>query len=93
MFQSVEMKINSVVISNGTEHALRANMMNLLYTNSETKKTILAPGCYYIDTGSMGAEDSNNGFSRRMSFFRAGPDTPGQDQGTFTSEYQYFIGG
>lgn len=70
MFEKIEMKINSVNVQTQTEHGLRANFMNLLYTNEATKETVMETACYAPDTNDMEADIDNDGFNARMAFFR-----------------------
>ena len=64
------MNINTVEVQSQSEHGLRSNFMNLLYTNEATKDTVMETACYAPDTGKNGADIDNDGFLTRLSFFR-----------------------
>jgi len=70
MFEKVQMNINTVEVQSQSEHGLRSNFMNLLYTNEATKDTVMETACYAPDTGNNGAAIDNDGFLTRLSFFR-----------------------
>lgn len=64
------MNINTVAVQSHVEHGLRANFSNVLYTNSDTKDTVMETSCYSQDTNTMEATIDNDGFETRMGFFR-----------------------
>ena len=70
-------------------HALRANMQNLLHTNMDQKETVMRSACYCIDAGTMIADAGNGGFTTRMGFFRDGSRLDGGD---YVDEPRTFIG-